>query len=71
MNSPNFARMNSPNFALGITDRVQNVTLAIMRHGSPALYKVRQSLRRGIKFDIVPLLEANTERELGLHPFPN
>jgi hypothetical protein len=51
--------MNSPNFALGITGRVQNVTLVILRHGSLALYKVRQSLRRGIKFDIVSLLEAN------------
>jgi hypothetical protein len=38
--------MNFPNFALGITGRVQNVTLVILRHGS-------------IKFDIVPLLEAN------------
>jgi hypothetical protein len=52
-------RMNSPNFALGITDRVQNVTLVILRHGSLALNKVRQTFRRGIKFDIVPLLEAN------------
>jgi hypothetical protein len=52
-------RMNSPNFALGVTGRVQNLTLVILRHGSLALYKVRQSLRRGIKFDIVPLLEAN------------
>jgi hypothetical protein len=51
--------MNSPNFALGITGRVQNVILVILRHGSFALYKVRQSLRRGIKFDIVSLLEAN------------
>jgi hypothetical protein len=51
--------MNSPNFALGITGRVQNVTLVILRHGSLAFNKVRQSFRRGIKFDIVPLLEAN------------
>jgi hypothetical protein len=52
-------RMNSPNFALGITGRVQNVTLVILRHGSLALNKVRQSFRRGIKNDIVPLLKAN------------
>jgi hypothetical protein len=52
-------RMNSPNFALGITGRVQIVTLVILRHGSLALNKVGQFLRRGIKFDIVPLLEAN------------
>jgi hypothetical protein len=52
-------RMNSPKFALGITGRVQNVTLVILRHGSFALNKIRQSFRRGIKFDIVPLLEAN------------
>jgi hypothetical protein len=52
-------RVNSPNFALEITGRVQNVTLVILRHGSLALYKVGQSFRRGIKFDIVPLLEAN------------
>jgi hypothetical protein len=51
--------MNSSNFALGITGRVQNVTLVILRHGSLALYKIRQSFRRGVKFDIVPLLEAN------------
>jgi hypothetical protein len=52
-------RVNSPNFALGITGRVQNVTLVILRHGSLALNKIRQFLRRGIKFDIVPLLKAN------------
>jgi hypothetical protein len=52
-------RMNSPNFVLGITDRVQNVTLVILRHGSLALNKVGQFLRRGIKFDIASLLEAN------------
>jgi hypothetical protein len=52
-------RMNSPNFAFRITGRVQNVTLVILRHGSLALNKVRQSFRRGLKFDIVPLLEAN------------
>jgi hypothetical protein len=52
-------RVNSPNFVLGITVRVQNVTLVILRHGSLALNKVRQSFRRGIKFDIVSLLEAN------------
>src|SRR5690242_21455729 len=52
-------RMNSPNFVLGITDRVQNVTLVILRHGSLALNKVRQSFRRGIKFDIVSLFESN------------
>jgi hypothetical protein len=52
-------RVNSPNFALGITDRVQNVTLVILRHGSLALNKIRQSFRRGIKFDIVSPLEAN------------
>jgi hypothetical protein len=34
-------RMNSPNLMLGITDRVQNVTLVILRHGSLALNKVR------------------------------
>jgi hypothetical protein len=51
--------MNSPNFVLRITDRVQNVTLVILRHGSLALNKGRQSFRRGIKFDIVSLLEAN------------
>jgi hypothetical protein len=33
-------RMNSPNFALGITGRVQNVTLVILRHGSLALNKM-------------------------------
>jgi hypothetical protein len=33
-------RMNSPNFALGITGRVQNVTLVILRHGSLALNKI-------------------------------
>jgi hypothetical protein len=44
---------------LGITGMVQNVTLVILRHGSLALNKVRQSFRRGIKFDIVSLLEAN------------
>jgi hypothetical protein len=52
-------RMNSPNFALRITGRLQNVTLVILRHGSLALNKIRQFLRRGIKFDIVPFLEAN------------
>jgi hypothetical protein len=52
-------RVNSPNFVLGITGRVQNVTLVILRHGSLALNKVRQSFRRDIKFDIVLLLEAN------------
>jgi hypothetical protein len=52
-------RMNSPNFALGITDRIQNVTLVILRHGSLALNKVGQSFRRGIKLDIVLPLEAN------------
>jgi hypothetical protein len=52
-------RVNSSDFALGITSRVQNLTLVILRHGSLALYKVRQSFRRGTKFDIVPLLEAN------------
>jgi hypothetical protein len=52
-------RVNSPNFALGITGRVQNVTLVILRHGSLALNKVGQFLRRGIKFDIASLLEAN------------
>jgi hypothetical protein len=36
-----------------------SVTLVILRHGSLALNKVRQFFRRGIKFDIVPLLEAN------------
>jgi hypothetical protein len=30
-------RMNSPNFVLGITDRVQNVTFVILRHGSLAV----------------------------------
>src|SRR5688572_24252724 len=52
-------RVNSPNLALGITGRVQNVTLVILRHGSLALYKIGQSFRRGIKFDIVSPLEAN------------
>jgi hypothetical protein len=51
--------MNSPNFALRITGRVQNVTLVILKHGSLALNKVGQFLRRGIKFDIAFLLEAN------------
>jgi hypothetical protein len=51
--------MNSPNFALGITGRVQNVTLVILRHGSLALNKIRQSFRRGTKFNIVFLLESN------------
>jgi hypothetical protein len=51
--------MNSPNFALGITGRVQNVTLVILRHGSLALNKVGQFLRGDIKFDIASLLEAN------------
>ena len=51
--------MNSPNLALGITGRVQDVTLVILRHGSLALNKIRQSFRRGIKLDIVSLLEAN------------
>jgi hypothetical protein len=57
--------MNSPNFALEITGRVQNVTLVILRHGSLALYKIRQSFRRGIKFDIVSLLEAESRLEGG------
>jgi hypothetical protein len=39
-------RVNSPNFVLGITGSVQNVTLVILRHGSLALNKVRQSFRR-------------------------
>jgi hypothetical protein len=52
-------RVNSPNFVLGITGRVQNVALVILRHGSLALNKVRQSFRRGIEFEIVSLLEAN------------
>jgi hypothetical protein len=52
-------RVNPPNFALGITGRVQNVTLVILRHVSLALYKIRQSFRRGIKFDIVSPLEAD------------
>jgi hypothetical protein len=51
--------VNSPNFVLGITDRVQNVALVILRLGSLALNKVRQSFRRVTKFDIVPLMEAN------------
>jgi hypothetical protein len=51
--------MSSPSFVLGITGMVQNVTLVILRHGSLALNKVRQSFRRGIEFDIVSLLEAN------------
>jgi hypothetical protein len=50
--------MNSPNLALRIAGRVQNVTLVILMHGSLALNKVRQFLRRGIKFDIASLLEA-------------
>jgi hypothetical protein len=51
-------RMNSPNFALRITGKVQNVTLVILRHGSLALNKVGQFLRRGIRFDIaLPLTE--------------
>jgi hypothetical protein len=61
-------RMNSPNFALGITGRVQNVTLVILRHGSLALNKVRQSFRRGTKFDIVPLIEANAILDAGRLP---
>ena len=61
-------RMNSPNFALGITGRVQNVTLVILRHGSLALYKVRQSLKRGVKFDIIPLLEANVVLDVRASP---
>jgi hypothetical protein len=52
-------RVNSPNFALGITGRVQNITLVILRHGSLALYKVGQSFRRGTNFDIVSLLEVD------------
>jgi hypothetical protein len=52
-------RMSSPNFALRITGRIQNVTLVILRHGSLALNKVRQISRRGINFDIVSPLEAN------------
>jgi hypothetical protein len=51
--------MNSPNLIFRITNRVQNVTLIILRHGSLALNKIRQSFRRGIKLDIVSLLEAN------------
>src|SRR6187455_3088247 len=53
------SRVNSPNLALGITGRVQNVTLVILRHGSLALNKIRQSFRRGTKFDIVSPLVAN------------
>jgi hypothetical protein len=34
-------RVNSPNLALGITGRVQNVTLVILRHESLALNKIR------------------------------
>jgi hypothetical protein len=52
-------RVNSPNFVLGITGRVQNVVVVILRHGSLALNKVRQYFMRGIEFDIVSLLEAN------------
>jgi hypothetical protein len=52
-------RMNSPNFVLMIADRVQNVALVILRHGSLVLNKIGQSFRRGIKFDIVSPLEAN------------
>jgi hypothetical protein len=52
-------RMNSPNFALRVAGRVQNVTLVILRHGSLALNKIRQLLGRGINFDIASLLEAN------------
>jgi hypothetical protein len=52
-------RINSPNFALRVTGRVQNITLVILRHGSLALNKIRQSFRRGIEFDIASLLEAN------------
>jgi hypothetical protein len=53
---------------LGITGRVQNVTLVILRHGSLALNKVRQSFRRGIKFDIVPLLQANAILDVKASP---
>jgi hypothetical protein len=53
---------------LGITSRVQNVTLVILRHGSLALNKVRQSFRRGIKFDIASLLEANAILDAGRLP---
>jgi hypothetical protein len=51
--------MNSPNLILRITNRIQNIALVILRHGSLALNKIRQSFRRGIKLDIVSLLEAN------------
>jgi hypothetical protein len=51
--------MNSPNFIFRVTSRVQNVTLIILTHGSLALNEIRQSFRRGIKLDIVSLLEAN------------
>jgi hypothetical protein len=61
-------RVNSHNFALRITGRVQNVTLVILRHGSLALYKVRQSFRRGTKFDIVPLLETNVILDVRASP---
>jgi hypothetical protein len=60
--------MNSPYFALGITDRVQNVTLVILRHGSLALNKFGQFLRRGNKFDIASLLEANAILNAGRLP---
>jgi hypothetical protein len=68
--------MNSPNLILRITSRILNIALVILRHGSFALNKIRQSLR-GFKLDIVSLLEANAilnaraERELGLHLVPN
>jgi hypothetical protein len=52
-------RVNSPNLALRIAGRVEIVTLVILRHGSLALNKIRQFLRRSTKLDIVSLLEAN------------
>jgi hypothetical protein len=61
-------RMNSPNLALGITGRVQNVTLVVLRHGSLALNKIRQSFRRGIKFDIVSPLEVNAILDVRASP---
>ena len=35
--------MNSPNLILRITSRIKNIALVILRHGSLALNKVRQS----------------------------
>jgi hypothetical protein len=43
------------------------VTLVILRHGSLALYKVRQSFR-GIKFDIASLLETNAILDARVSP---